>query len=38
MVPKNLAFYVMNVVEEKGRDEVIKTGDDTVIGSGIRER
>ena len=35
MESKNLAFYSTNVVKEKGRGEVIKTGDDTVMGLGI---
>jgi len=30
---KNLAFYSTNVVEGKGRGVVIKTGDDTVMGT-----
>eukprot|EP00092_Neocalanus_flemingeri_P107949 GFUD01138573.1.p1 GENE.GFUD01138573.1~~GFUD01138573.1.p1 ORF type:complete len:1018 (+),score=307.35 GFUD01138573.1:120-3173(+) len=30
---KNLAFYSTNVVEGKGRGVVVKTGDDTVMGS-----
>ena len=33
MESKNLAFYSTNVVEGKGRGVVIKTGDDTVMGS-----
>ena len=33
MESKNLAFYSTNVVEGKGRGVVVKTGDDTVMGS-----
>jgi len=33
MESKNLAFYSTNVVEGKGRGVIIKTGDDTVMGS-----
>ena len=30
---RNLAFYSTNVVEGKGTGEVIKTGDETVMGT-----